>query len=82
MTMTATKNWTVELLITDNDRQTTAEARLTIDELEGLVGHGTARRNPVDSNVPLIGDELASARALSNLSHLLLETAVQKLEGP
>ena len=54
---------------------------MTIDDLEALIGHGTARRNPHDSNVPVIGDELAAARALSSLSHLLLETAVDKLEG-
>lgn len=76
------KRWTVEIQITEDDRQTNAEARLTIDDLEALLGHGNARRNPNDSNVPMIGDELAAARALSNLAHLVLETAVQKLEGP
>jgi len=79
--MSATKSWTVEIQITEVGRQTNAEARLTIDDLEALMGHGTARRNPHDSNVPVIGDELAVARALSSLSHLLLETAVEKLEG-
>ena len=79
--MSVTKSWTVEIQITEADRQTEAEARLNIDDLEALMGHGTARLNPNDSNVPVIGDELAVARALSNLSYRLLETAVEKLEG-
>jgi hypothetical protein len=79
--MSVTKSWTVEIRITEADRQTEAEARLSIDDLESLMGHGTARLNPNDSNVPVIGDELAVARALSNLSYRLLETAVEKLEG-
>ncbi|MGH3370039.1 MAG: dsRBD fold-containing protein [Nocardioidaceae bacterium] len=76
-----TKSWTVEIRITEEERETTAEARLSIDEVQGLLGHGSARRNPTDSNVPAIGDELAAARALSDLSHRLLETAVETLEG-
>jgi hypothetical protein len=76
-----TKSWTVEIRIREDDQQTDAEARLSIDEVEGLLGHGTARRNPTDSNVPAVGDELAAARALSDLSHRLLETAVETLEG-
>jgi hypothetical protein len=79
--MSVTKSWTVEIRITEADRQTEAEARLSIDDLEAVMGHGTARLNPNDSNVPVIGDELAVARALSNLSYRLLETAVEKLEG-
>jgi hypothetical protein len=31
-----------------------------------------ARRNPADDNVAEIGDELAAARALSDLGHQLL----------
>lgn len=33
-----------------------------------------------DSNVPEIGDELAAARALADLSHQLLDAAVQDIE--
>jgi len=79
--MSVTKSWTVEIRISEADRETEAEARLATDQLQGLLGHGAARRNPVDSNVPAIGDELAVARALSDLSHRLLETAVQTIEG-
>jgi Domain of unknown function (DUF1876) len=79
--MSVTRIWTVEIRITEADRETGADARLTIDELQALLGHGIARRNPSDSSVPEIGDELAAARSLSDLSQRLLETAVAKLEG-
>ena len=79
--MSVTKSWTVEIRISEGDWETAAEARLTTDQMQGLLGHGTARRNPVDSNVPAVGDELAAARALSDLSHRLVETAVQTIEG-
>jgi len=45
-----------------------------------LVGTGLARRNPADKDVPEIGDELAVARALSELSHRLLHVAVEDIE--
>jgi hypothetical protein len=39
-------------------------------------GWGRARRNPNDENEPMIGEELAAARALSDLAHQLVEAAV------
>jgi hypothetical protein len=45
-----------------------------------LVGVGPARLNPVDRDVPDIGDELAVARALSELAHALLEVADGDIE--
>ena len=44
-----------------------------------LTGEGTARRNPTDSDVPEIGDELATARALSDLAHQLLDAAAEDI---
>lgn len=38
-------------------------------------GRGTARRNPVDPNVPLVGEELAAARALMDLAGSLRQAA-------
>ena len=40
-----------------------------------------ARLNPHDPDVPEIGDELAAARALSDLAHVLLEAAADDLSG-
>ena len=44
-------------------------------------GFGQAKRAPQDPSVPVIGEELAAARALSHLSHQLLEAAVERIEG-
>ena len=41
---------------------------------------GKARRNPVDPRVPLVGEELAVARALQDLSGQLIQAAQDKIE--
>ncbi|GAA2139866.1 DUF1876 domain-containing protein [Nocardioides koreensis] len=75
-----TKTWTVEIFIGEQDDRTHAEARLSSERSAGqLSGEGTARRNPTDSNVPEIGDELAAARALSDLAHHLLDAAAEDI---
>lgn len=79
--MSTAKHWTVDVLIDEHldERNTRAEARLHAgDRLE--TGVGTARRNPVDRDVPMIGDELAAARALFDLAHRLLEAAAHDIE--
>jgi hypothetical protein len=42
---------------------------------ETFSGWGRARRNPVDEHVPLVGEELAAARALIALADRLRESA-------
>ena len=71
-----TRTWTVEIFIGEQEGRTHAEARLSSEKsARQLTGEGTARRNPSDSDVPEIGDELAGARALSDLAHHLLDLA-------
>lgn len=62
-----TKDWTVEVLIDEHRKRTRARARLRWRGKQ-LTGIGIARVNPSDNNIPEIGDELAVARALSNLA--------------
>jgi hypothetical protein len=73
--MTAAKRWTVALFIDEVDGRTYAEARLHTDDDTQVVGVGRARLNPEDDDIPEIGDELAAARALTDLGHRLLLTA-------
>jgi hypothetical protein len=75
------KQWSVEVFISEHDDSTHAEARLTGQDNALLVGRGQARLNPQDKSVPEIGDELAVARALADLSHRLLDAVVQDIEG-
>ncbi|NMH99312.1 DUF1876 domain-containing protein [Pseudonocardia acidicola] len=74
------KRWTVIVDIDEHDGRTRAVASLHTRDTERLVGVGTARLNPADKDVPEIGDELATARALSELSHRLLNTAAEDIE--
>jgi hypothetical protein len=78
--MTAMKRWNVEILIGEIDARTYAEAQLYDEIRDDLVGTGEARVNPADPNIPDIGDEIAVARALSDLGHRLLVTAAGDLE--
>ena len=78
--MDAVKQWQVVIDIDEHDNRTRAVARLRTQDTEQLTGVGLARRNPADQDVPEIGDELAAARALSELSHNLLDAAAADIE--
>ena len=78
--MTAIDSWPVEISLHEEGRETRAEARLT-KQAGGIVGRGLARRNPVDREVTQIGEEIAAARALSDLAHQLLGDAAGQIEG-
>jgi hypothetical protein len=74
------KTWTVQVDIDEHEDRTRAVARLQTGGDQSLTGTGLARLNPADRDVPEIGDELAVARALSELSHLLLDVAARDIE--
>ena len=76
-----TKTWTVQIDIGEHDGTTRATAHLRTGDTTSLTGTGSARLNPADPNVPEIGDELAAARALSQLAHVLLEAAADDISG-
>ena len=77
--MATVDSWPVEISLREEDRETRAEARLTRDRA-GMVGRGVARRNPDDQEVTQIGEEIAAARALSDLAHRLLGFAAGQIE--
>lgn len=79
--MNTTDRWSVDIYLDESEGETNAEARLTTRASEGLRGRGRARCNPADWDVPEIGAELAAARALSDLSHRLLDTAAADIEA-
>lgn len=77
-----TKTWRVDLFIAEKDGRTHTDAVLVTDGSAGkLYGSGSARRNPRDTEVPEIGEELATARALADLAHQLLETSAADIEA-
>jgi hypothetical protein len=77
--MKETKRWTIQVSLSEKPDKTEAEAVLEADGRH-LAGWGRARRSPGDPNVAQIGDELATARALNDLSHKLLEEAASAIE--
>ncbi|MBC3192027.1 DUF1876 domain-containing protein [Pseudonocardia sp. C8] len=74
------KKWTVEIDIDEHEGRTRAIARLETADTARQTGVGLARLNPADRDVPQIGDELAAARALADLSHHLLDAAAADIE--
>jgi uncharacterized protein DUF1876 len=81
--MNAVKQWRVDIYINEHEEEgrTNAEARLHTGAKTELRGTGEARRNPHDLEVPEIGDELAAARALADLSRKLRDAAGDDIEG-
>lgn len=78
--MTHTAEWKVRLYLFEEDQ--TTKARLELDTgTNKLIGHGTARCAPRDKDVPEIGDELATARAMENLAQQLKRTAYGDMQA-
>ena len=76
-----TKTWTVQVTLEEEGDDTRADAVLGVDDKMELRGRGMSRRNPHDESEPRIGDELATARALSDLAHELLAAAATDIES-
>lgn len=83
--MPVAKHWTVDIYLSEHSDDkavhTHAEARLHTQDATDLRGHGEARKHPGAVDVPEIGDELAAARALSDLAHQLLHAVADDIEG-
>jgi hypothetical protein len=79
--MPATKRWSVDIFVDEDDGRTYAEARLHTGAETHLVGVGRARLNPADNDIPEIGDELAAARALTDLGYRLLLAAAADISA-
>jgi hypothetical protein len=71
--------WRVSIAFTEDGDRTRADATLELAG-ERFHGVGLAKRASRDPNVPVIGEELAAARGLSDLSHQLLDAAAARIE--
>lgn len=72
------KDITLSIHLDEDMDNTMAYAQLYLrgDHFEAV---GRARRNPVDPPMPVIGEELAIARALQELTGHIMEAAQQKV---
>jgi hypothetical protein len=72
--------WQVDITFTEDGDRTRADAVLELAD-KRFHGFGQAKRAPEDPRVPVIGQDLAAARALSELSHQLLHAAAERIEA-
>jgi hypothetical protein len=72
--------WHVNVVFTEEGDRTRADAILELEDAR-FHGVGQAKRAPSDPRVPLIGRDLAAARALSGLAHELLDAAAERIES-
>ena len=79
--MNADDRWSMALFVAEIDGETDAEARLAKADDRTFSGRGKAKLNPADQDVGMIGEEIAIARALSDLSHKLLHSAAVGVEN-
>ncbi len=72
------KDITIDLHLIEDDTTTVAHAVLNLrgDHFESK---GSAKRNPIDPPTPVIGEELAIARALQDMTAQVLEAAQEKI---
>jgi Domain of unknown function (DUF1876) len=75
----ADQMWRVQIAFTEEAERTRADAILELAS-QRFHGFGQAKRAPDDPSVPVIGQDLAAARALSDLSHQLLQAAAERIE--
>lgn len=73
------KDIVLAIHMTEDDTDTVAVADLDLRG-EHFEATGRARRNPVDPQRPIIGEELAIARALASLEHDLMGAARDKID--
>ncbi|WP_338674169.1 dsRBD fold-containing protein [Streptomyces sp. SCSIO 30461] len=78
--MTRTAEWRMGLVLVEEDG--TTKARVVLDTgTTTYTGHGVARCNPQDLDIPEIGDELAASRAMKDLASKLMREANRDLES-
>jgi hypothetical protein len=74
------QSWRVEVSFTEEAERTRADAILELAS-QRFHGFGQARCAPEDPSVPVIGQDLAAARALYDLARQLLDAATERIEN-
>jgi Domain of unknown function (DUF1876)/Domain of unknown function (DUF1918) len=70
----------VDVTVAEDADHCDAIARIHVRGRE-FSGWGRARRHPTDPEMPIVGEELAVARALADVSHQLVVAAADSLES-
>lgn len=77
-----TVEWTVRVVIDGDDHRARAKVVLFTDDAAAISATGFARRNPTDRPTALVGDALATARAMQRLAEKLTHTAWKLMRRP
>jgi hypothetical protein len=72
--------WHVEIDFDEDETHTHATAHAQCGGDETVTALGDAYRNPKDSRQPMVGEEIAAARALISLGTELLHEASSRIE--
>lgn len=72
--------WPVEIKFSEDDVHTHATARARLRGGETIAATGDAYRNPTEASQPMVGEEIAAARALISLGSALLHAASMRIE--
>ena len=73
------RDYMLQIHLKEDDTTTVVHAVLDVGK-DHFASMGKARRNPNDPQIPEIGEELAIARALQDLTWKVMESAQAKIE--
>ncbi|MFF5013158.1 DUF1876 domain-containing protein [Streptomyces sp. NPDC001165] len=73
-------SWHIDLSIDETGSEAGAVARLKLPDATEMSARGHSNRHPDDPLQTLVGEELATARALNDLAHQLLRKAAHEIE--
>lgn len=73
-----TREWTIRVTVQSGD-DSVAHAVVVVDGTPEAEASGASHRSPSDAAAPLIGEEIAVARALRHLADEVLETATTQV---
>ena len=74
-----TAGWHIDVEFDEDETKTRAALLLRLPDGIEPRSRGHAMRNPSDQPQPRIGEEIATARALSELTHQLLDKAAHEI---
>jgi hypothetical protein len=74
-------DWHIDIQFDEDETHTHATVRARLDDDDTLTAVGDAFRNPRDISQPMIGEEIAAARALISLGTELLHRAGARIEA-
>jgi hypothetical protein len=74
------KHITIEIGIDEDETTTLVHAMLDMRG-EHFNATGKAKRNPSDLSIPVVGEELALARALGSLEQQIIDAAYERIDA-